>query len=299
MSFSLQGIIPAVWTPTDADGELLKNGLRTNIEVMLAARVDSLLVLGSTGEFIHLTLDQRKDVLETALEFAGRMPVLTNISNVSPRNAIELGRHAKKCGAVGVSLLAPWFYPMSEDDLVAFFVGVGQAVELPITIYNFEAMTGKRLTPQIVRRIGAEIQLGGLKHSAGEISEHNQWVELGEELGFNVVTGWDTHLPEAMALGVKGCVAGLANVVPELIVNLYTLLAAGRHDEAREPARQMRVIGDAIGALEFPLNVAAAMEARGREVGAPKSIVSSQTRVRYKALRERMRALLKEFGYAS
>jgi 4-hydroxy-tetrahydrodipicolinate synthase len=196
-------------------------------------------------------------------------------------------------------LLAPWFYPLSEDDLVAFFVGIGQAIELPLTIYNFQAMTGKRLTPEIVRRIGAEIQIGGLKHSAGEISEHSQWVAVGEELGFNVVTGWDTHLPEAMALGAKGCVAGLANVVPELIVNLYKLLAAGRDEDAREPARQMRRIGDLVGALEFPFNVAAAMEARGREVGAPKSIMSSQTRVRYKALRESMRALIKEFGLPS
>jgi hypothetical protein len=59
----------------------------------------------------------------------------------------------------------------------------------------------------------------------------------------------------------------------------------------------MRKIGELISALEFPLNVAAAMEARGREVGAPKSVMSSQTRVRYNALRENIRAVLKDFGY--
>lgn len=296
MSFFPQGVIPAVWTPTDADGKLLREGLRKNIEQMVAAGVDSLLVLGSTGEFLHLTTDQRKELLDVALEFAGSTPVLTNISDVNPRVVAELGRHAKASGVAGVSLLAPWFYPLSEDDLIAFFVSAGQSIDLPLILYNFHAMTGKRLTPDIVRRIGAEVQIGGLKHSAGEMEEHRQWAEVGKELGFNLVTGWDTHIPEAVALGAKGIVAGLANVVPGLIVKLYKLTAAGKHDEAREPARQMRKIGELVSAVEFPLNVAAAMEARGREVGVPKSVMSTQTRVRYNALRENIRATLKEFG---
>jgi 4-hydroxy-tetrahydrodipicolinate synthase len=299
MPFSLQGIIPAVWTSTDADGKLLKAGLRKNIEAMIAAGVDSLLVLGSTGEFIHLTAHQRKEVLETALQFAGKTPVLANISDTNPRVVAELGRHAKSAGAAGVSLLPPWFYPLNEDDLVAFFVAAGKAVDLPLTLYNFHAMTGKRITPEIVRRIGSEIQIGGIKHSAGDLEEHREFAAVGVELGFNVVTGWDTHLPEAMALGAKGCVAGLANVVPELIVKVYQAVSSGRSEDVHEPARQMRKIGEIISALEFPLNVAAAMEARGREVGVPKSVMSSQTRVRYAALKESIRALLNEYGFAA
>jgi 4-hydroxy-tetrahydrodipicolinate synthase len=299
MPFSLQGIIPAVWTPTDADGKLLEAGFRKNLEAMIAVGVDSLLVLGSTGEFIHLTADQRKEVLETALQFAGKTPVLANISDTNPRVVAELGRHAKSAGAAGVSLLPPWFYPLKEDDLVAFFVAAGKAVDLPLTLYNFHAMTGKPITPQIVRRIGSEIQIGGIKHSAGDLEEHREFAAVGVELGFNVVTGWDTHLPEAMALGAKGCVAGLANVVPELIVKVYQAVSSGRSEDVHEPARQMRKIGEIISALEFPLNVAAAMEARGREVGVPKSVMSSQTRVRYAALKESIRALLNEYGFAA
>jgi 4-hydroxy-tetrahydrodipicolinate synthase len=299
MPFLLQGVIPAVWTPTDADGKLIREGLRKNVEAMKAAGVDSLLALGSTGEFIHLTIAQRKEVLEAVLEFAGSVPVLANISDVNPRTIADLGRHAKQSGAVGVSLLAPWFYPMSEDDLVAFFVSAGKAVDLPLTLYNFEAMTGKKLTPEIVQRIGAEVQIGGLKHSAGDLEEHKAFAEVGAELGFNVVTGWDTHMPEAMALGAKGCVSGLANVVPELIAGVCKMLASGRNEDVHEPAWQLRKIGEIVSALEFPLNVAAAMEARGREVGAPKSIMSTGTRIRYKALRETMRAFLKEHGFAS
>src|SRR3954462_3818782 len=179
MSFLLGGVIAAVWTPTDADGKLLKGALRNDIEAMIAAGADSLLVLGSTGEFIHLTTEQRKEVLEAALEFAGKTPVLTNVSHVNPRVVAELGRHAKESGAVGVSLLAPWFYPLREDDLVAYLVTAGNGIDLPLTLYNFYAMTGKKLTPAIVRRIGAEMRIGGLKHSAGEMAEHKEFAEVG------------------------------------------------------------------------------------------------------------------------
>ena len=78
----------------------------------------------------------------------------------------------------------------------------------------------------------------------------------------------------------------------------YRLVVDGRSEEVREPAQRMRRIGEVIGTLEFPHNVAAAMEARGREVGTPKSITSAQTRVRYAALRETMRTLLRDWGYA-
>src|SRR5688572_20422056 len=113
MSFLPQGIIPAVWTPTDGNGKLLKEGFRHNIEVMIAAGVDSLLVLGSTGEFIHLTVDSRKEVMDAALQIASKTPVVTNISDVNPRVVAELGQHAKRSGAAAVSLLSPWFYPLS------------------------------------------------------------------------------------------------------------------------------------------------------------------------------------------
>lgn len=296
MLFTLKGIIPAVWTPTGADGLLLKDALRRNLDLILASPIDSLLALGSTGEFIQLSIDQRKEVLETIIAHAGSTPVLVNISDTNPRNIRELGRHAKHSGAVAVSLLPPWFFPMNDDDLVEFFVAAAEAIELPLILYNFKAMTGKCLTPEIVRRIASRVQIGGLKQSAGNLQEHQPLTELGREFHFNVVTGWDTHIPETTALGAKGCVAGLANVVPELLTKIFALVESGQVEELREPARRMRRIGEAISVLEFPHNVAAAMEARGLEVGAPKSIQSAATRARYASLLANMKKLLSEFG---
>lgn len=292
MSFALTGIIPALWTPTDADGRLLKETLRRNLDFILAARVHSILVLGSTGEFIHFSTDERKEILDNVLNHAGSTPVLVNISAVNPRHVRELGRHAKAAGAVAVSLLPPWFFPMSDDDLVEFFVSAAELIDLPVILYNFHALTGKRLTPEVVRRIASRVQIGGLKQSAGEIEEHAPLIQVGREFNFNVVTGWDTHIPETYAMGAKGCVAGLANVVPDLLMEIWGHVSSGDQEGARRPAEKMRRIGKALGSLEFPHNVAAAMQARGIEVGASKSVRSESTQKRAAVLRAELEKIL-------
>ncbi len=298
MPFSFAGIIPAVWTPTDADGRLLRGALRQNLDWMLDAGVKQLLMLGSTGEFVHLSSELRKEVLEAALEhLAGRdVPVFVNISHTNPRTVVELGRHAKSAGAASVTLLPPWFYPMSDADLVEFFVRAIEAIDLPLGLYNFQAMTGKRLTPELVRAIAKRAPVAGLKHSAGELQEHKALAEVGAEFGFKVVTGWDTHYPEATALGATGCISGLANVVPELMLEIDTLLKSGRVEDLYMPAGWMRRIGDLVGQLEFPHNVAAAMEARGLEAGVSKAHRSAATEAKYLELRNKLMDLFTEMG---
>jgi len=288
MSFFLRGVIPALWTPTGPDGSLLAKAFERNIAFILQSQPDSLLVLGSTGEFIHLSIDERKHVLETSLACAASKPVLVNISHTNFRSAIELGRHAKESGAVAATLLPPWFFPLSDGDLVEFFVRIGEAIGIPLVLYNFKALNGKRLTPEVVREIATRIPILGIKHSAGEMQEHKALAELGREFGFNLITGWDTHIPEAMSLGAAGVVSGLANIVPDLVAKAYATSGG---------ADQLKQLGMLLSKLEFPLNIAAAMEARGLQPGFPKSIVSAATSQRYANLRREVGIWLGENGY--
>jgi 2-dehydro-3-deoxy-D-pentonate aldolase len=299
MSFSFQGVIPAVWTPTDANGALLKDALRSNLQFIQRAKVDALLILGSTGEFIHFSLDERKEILDTAIDFAEGTPVLVNISHTNPRSVAELARHAKTAGAVAVTLLPPWFFPLSDADLVAFFANATRATDLPLGLYNFPNLTGKHLSPELVRMIYKERPFAGLKQSGGEFPEHKAIIDLGRELGFDVLTGWDTHIPEAMALGAKGCIGGLGNFVPELKVRIVKAIKENRAHETSMEIAAMKQIGQVVNTLEFPLNVAAAMEARGLKPGAPKQVVSTETQTRYNTLREEFRRLFRELNLES
>jgi dihydrodipicolinate synthase/N-acetylneuraminate lyase len=296
MPFAFEGIIPAIWTPTDADGALLKTEFRANIRFAISSGIDALLILGSTGEFIQLTVAQRKEVLERAIEAADGAPALVNISHTNPRAVAELAKHARTAGAAGVTLLPPWFYPLGDEDLVAFYAAAGAVSGLPLGIYNFPNLTGKRLTPELTRAIAKETQVTFLKQSGGNFDDHQGQIAVGRELGFKVLTGWDTCIPEAMGLGAKGCVGGLGNFVPEIMLKIHRLISMGRPAEAEAPAQLMKKIGAIVNTLEFPMNVAAAMEARGLNPGAPKQVMSATSKQRYAALRDKMTALLRENG---
>lgn len=289
-----EGIIVALWTPTDERGQLLTRELEANLDFILASRLHGIMPLGSTGEFIHFDPAQRKQILEFVSRRVGPLPVIANISDVRPAVVAELAIHARQIGCAAVTALPPWFFPLAPADLVEFFVRAGEAAQLPLFLYNFPERTGNRISLETVAAVAARVPLAGVKQSGAEFSYHRELVQLGREKNFVVLTGADTRLAEAMALGVTGCVSGLANVVPEAELEIFHAVKAGAPARAAAPCI-MSALGGLMDKLEFPLNVAAAMAARGRHVGAPKSIVSPATQVRYQALIAEVRELFNQW----
>jgi 4-hydroxy-tetrahydrodipicolinate synthase len=98
-----------------------------------------------------------------------------------------------------------------------------------------------------------------------------------------------------MLFGVAGCIGGLADMVPDLMVEIYNAVKAGVPERAAVASERMKTLGKLVDTLEFPLNVAAAMEARGLPVGHPKSVVSPTTQLRYQKLVADIRKLFSEW----
>lgn len=295
MAINWEGVFCALWTPTDSEGALLKRELRENIQFLQDRGIRGLLALGSTGEFLHLDLPQRKAFLECVRAEAGDLPVIANISDVRAAAMAELAHFAKLTGCAAVALLPPYFYPVAQADLVEFFARAGEAAQLPLFLYNFPERTGNRIALETVAAVAERAHLAGVKQSGAEFEYHARLVELGRAKNFVVLTGSDTRLPEAMAMGVAGCVSGLSNAVPEPIVEIFEACRAGEPQRAALAIERMRRIGEHVERLEFPLNVAAIMEARGRPVGHPKSCVSPATRARYQQLVAALRGLLADW----
>ena len=108
-SFRPSGIYTAQWIPTDSHGRLDRDGLAAHLAFEKHAGISGVLGLGSTGEFPHFSIAERKHVLATIAEFAAPLPVIANITDIRPRAAIELGRFAKSLGLPAVALMPPVF----------------------------------------------------------------------------------------------------------------------------------------------------------------------------------------------
>ncbi len=135
-----------------------------------------------------------------------------------------------------------------------------------------------------------------IKQSGGDFDYHRDLIALGREKGFVVMSGADVRLPEAFALGAAGCIGGLVNVVPELMVHLDRVCRRGESGDVTVAAEAMRELGRILDQLSFPVNVAAAIEARGFRPGAPKTVISPESRALYDKIVGETRALLARHG---
>lgn len=283
--------------PTDADGVLMEAVVRKQAAFLQRAGVHGLMVLGSTGEFPFFSAEERVQFLKTLRECVETLPLLANISDVNPRVVARLGRTAREVGCASVAILPPWYYPISQADLLEFFLRAAEAAApLPVFLYNFPERVGTAIAIETMAAFADRAPLAGVKLSAGPWELHAQSVALGREKGFSVLTGWDTRLADAMALGCSGCISGLANFAPEPIMETFRAMQSGDPAAAVAPTARLRELAAALNGLHFPHDMAAAMEARGIETGVSKQVMSEETRVAREALTARVRGLLASNG---
>jgi 4-hydroxy-tetrahydrodipicolinate synthase len=287
----LSGIFCAFWTPTDERGELLWPQIDRHLQFILDAGVHGFMAAGSTAEFPQLSIPQRKQILERLVRT--HLPIIANVSDVSHRTVIDLARHAKQSGAAAIAVLPPWFFPMAQPDLAAFFITIARAAELPLVLYNFPEVCGKKIELETIQRVAAELPVAAVKQSGADYSYHHDLLRLSRELrdhSFAVLTGADTRLEETLALGCTGTVSGIANAVPNILRKVYD-----NHQSTQKSPTEtalLATLGQRLNTLEFPLNVKALIEARGFDTGALKNPISSETSRRYDSLCTELKTLL-------
>ncbi len=290
------GLFPALWTPTDASGTPLREEVGSQVKFLQESGADGVMALGSTGEFVQLDVQERIQVLQAVANAAPGWPVIANCSDTSPRRVTVLGAAARACGAAAISLLPPWYFASSEADIVEFMVRGAEAAELPLMLYNFPERTGQRLSLETIAAVCDRVPVVALKQSGAEFQYHRELAGLAREKDFVLITGADTRIPEAFALGARGVVSGLANAIPELVLATLRAVEAGDAPAAAVAAGRVATFAGELAGLQFPLDVAAAMEGRGRPVGVLKPWISTATRARYAEVVAGTRACLAALG---
>lgn len=279
--FPREGILAALAIPVDAQGRLMKRALAAHLFWLRAKGVHGVLALGSSGEFPRFTVEERKEILDTVAQNAGGLPVIANISDIRPEAVSELGAFANTLGLAGVAVMPPSFYPVTQADMLAFFEYAADAADLPVMLYNFPELTCNRIGLDTIAKFADRCNMAGIKQSGGEVGYHTELIRLGNQKNFVVYTGADTKLPEMFKLGAAGCIGGLVNMVPEMMIEQFNVFKKGQPGEYEPAATRMREVGAIVDRLTFTLNVTAGVEARGFEVGVPKMVVSAESQKIY------------------
>ena len=236
------GIIPPLVTLFDRSGAMDEKAMRHHVDRMLAAGVHGLLALGTTGEVMHLTPAERRRVAEIVVDQArGRVPVLVGCAGTGTDEVIAYVREAQEIGAAGALVIVPYYWVLSDAAVEAHYAAVARAVDFPILIYNFPAVSGRNLPPALIARLAeAHPNIVGIKETLDSIGHIAQALALvrPKRPDFSVLCGFEHHLLNTLVMGGDGSIPGMANVAPETSVAVYEAWRRGDLAQAAELVRQ-------------------------------------------------------------
>jgi dihydrodipicolinate synthase/N-acetylneuraminate lyase len=238
----LHGVIPAIPTPFTPDGRQVDEGaLRRIVRRVVAGGVHGIMTTGGTGEFPHLSREERARVTEIAAdEAAGAAPIYAGTAACSTWEALALAEDAARAGADAAILTPPFYFGIPDESLFAHFEDVAGAGILPVVVYNNPLYTGNDLGPQLIAELMSLPNVIGLKQSNADLGQLVEAMRLAEPAGRSLCTGIDSQFFAALSVGARGIFSTAAAIVPDQMVKLYHLAQAGDQTGALEQHRLLQ-----------------------------------------------------------
>jgi dihydrodipicolinate synthase/N-acetylneuraminate lyase len=244
----LRGIVPPLVTPLLSPDALDHRGLEAVVERVIAGGVHGIFILGTTGEGPSLSYALRREMIERVTrQVGGRVPVLVAVTDTAYTETLRLTEFAAEKGADAVVLAAPYYFPVSQSDLLRLVEGLAEASAVPLFLYNMPGLTKVQYEPETVARAAEMPNVYGLKDSSGDLGYLERAIAVvRHKPEFTVLLGPEEMLAEGMALGVHGGVHGGANLFPRLFVRLYEACVAGHAEEVRRLREAVLELGSVI-----------------------------------------------------
>jgi 4-hydroxy-tetrahydrodipicolinate synthase len=228
------GSIPALVTPMQEDGEIDWQTYRDLIDWHIQSGTDAIAVMGSTGESATVSMDERCQLISTAVDHAqGRLPIIAGTGANSTSEAIELARFARTARADAALSVVPYYNKPTQEGLFAHFKAIAEAVDIPLILYNVPGRTVADLGIETVLRLAQIPNIVGLKDATGDIG---RGISLMRSLpkGFALYSGDDPTAAALMLLGAQGNISVTANVIPATMTRLCAAARTGDFKTVRE-----------------------------------------------------------------
>lgn len=232
----LRGIVPPLVTPLTLRGEFDVTSHFKLVNRVIAGGVHGIFVLGSTGEFSSLDAETRQSVVrESCTAAERRVPVIVNVSDTCLGDSLRLTEFAAKSGADSVAICPPYYFSVTQPDLVRYMTKFAQSAALPVFLYNIPQNAHLELAIDTVDRLLDLPSIIGLKNSNGSLEYISQVSQIKRRRpDFALFVGTEEILMPAMEAGADGSVCGGANMFPALFVKLYEAITEDRRSQARE-----------------------------------------------------------------
>lgn len=264
-----RGTFTVLVTPFSPDGATVDlPALERLVAFQIEEGVEGLIPLGSTGEFLSVSRDERAAIVETTVRAAaGRVPVLVGTGAEDTRDAVALAREADAQGADGVLVIPPFYSVPTADELYVHYKKIADAIGIPVMVYNNPATANVDLTPDILARLSTIEGCRYVKESTLEVTRVRDIIQAcdGRMEVFAGVLGY-----ESAWLGAAGWVAVCSNVAPGLSARVFRAAAAGDVATALPLYRRLAPLLPWVGGPRYVSGTKAALRLIGRDMGPPR-----------------------------
>ncbi|MCK9275347.1 MAG: 4-hydroxy-tetrahydrodipicolinate synthase [Syntrophales bacterium] len=257
------GAIVAIVTPFK-NGEVDEEKLRDLIEYQIENGTDGIVPCGTTGESTTLSHEEHDKVIEITIDAVKkRVPVIAGTGSNSTAEAIRLTKHAYEVGADGVLMVSPYYNKPSQEGIYQHFKAVAEEVPVPIIPYNVPGRTGSNMMPETVARLSKIKNIVGIKEATGDL-KHVSSILAQCEKDFSVLSGDDFTVLPIMAVGGRGVISVISNIVPADMAAMVDAFNQGNITEAGRLHYKMWPLMEACFIETNPIPVKAALAIMGK-----------------------------------
>ncbi|MGE5400675.1 MAG: 4-hydroxy-tetrahydrodipicolinate synthase [Ignavibacteriales bacterium] len=216
-----KGTGTALITPFDEELKVDYASLRKIVGFQVNSGINSLVVLGTTGEAATIDDEERRKIIRTVVEEVnGRIPVIIGTGTNNTAKVVLYNNIAAECGADGLLIVNPYYNKGTQNSLIAHYKYIADRTDLPIILYNVPGRTSMNLLPETILRIHENCpNVIGVKEASGDISQITRLMSMKSE-NFLVYSGNDDQTIPVMALGGSGVISVFSNVFPKEMVSI-------------------------------------------------------------------------------
>jgi 4-hydroxy-tetrahydrodipicolinate synthase len=207
------------------DGDVDFRTLDELVDFQLEGGIDGIVPVGTTGECPTLSHEEHKKVVERVVKAAGgQVPVIAGAGSNSTAEAIELTAFSKKVGADATLQVCPYYNKPTQEGFYQHFKAIAEEVDLPIVLYNIPGRCGAGLTPDTVVRLAELENVVAIKEATGSLDQAS---EISTRCDLTILSGDDSLTLPLAAVGGKGVVSVVANIVPADVKAMTDLILEG------------------------------------------------------------------------
>jgi 2-dehydro-3-deoxy-D-pentonate aldolase len=285
----------------DAEGKINFREMERYVEWLIQAGIHGLYPNGSTGEFVRLSWEERQQVVELICSVnQGRVPVLAGASEANLRDVLKMAEFYARIGVDAISLVAPYYYKISNQSLFEYFAEIASHSPLDILLYNIPQFT-QELTLDLMEALLPYERIFGTKDSSRDLPRLLNTINRlrARRPDYVVLVGCEEILFPSVLMGASGGTIATSGIVPEVIVEIYARALAGEVERGR--ALQYRIL-DLINLMllgvNFPEGFKTGVAVRGFDVGPPRQTMSQAERDYLLKLESQISCILSDMGYS-